>query len=207
MKSLPDPARRREEMIARSGMYRLLARLWLRETDQHLLRDLSTPPLNASFLAVGGVAPADRSTFALETLAVDYCRLFVGPSEHLPPVQSVWRHGQFQSQTTTSMLEFMEVAGFDPAWAPDGAMVDHFGVQCGVMGHILSRAADETRAEHVDLFGDLLSVFFLRHLSWTEPLMDAAGLRAQTDFYRSVVGLTRAFLAGETDRLVDEEES
>ena len=80
-----------EESAARSGLYRLLGRLWLREMDQDALRELGRPPLCDSFVNAGGVLPTNDDLEMIEQLAVDYCQLFVGPAGHLPPVQSVWQ--------------------------------------------------------------------------------------------------------------------
>ena len=41
------------ETTARSATYRLLARLWLREVEAQLLRELQSPPLRDSFLEAG----------------------------------------------------------------------------------------------------------------------------------------------------------
>lgn len=72
----------------------------------------------------------------VEQLAIDYCQLFIGPADHLPPFQSVWQSGQFHGSTTASMREFVDPVGYE---ATAGIMLDHPGVQLGIMGHVLGQ--------------------------------------------------------------------
>ncbi len=190
MQSIPA-----SQAVARSGTYRLLARLWLREVDRDLVRELRAPPLSHSFVEAGGVLPIGDDDLAIEQLAIDYCRLFVGPTDHLPPYQSVWQNGQFQGTTIASMETFIDVVGYDVDTLPSGIMRDHLGVQLDVMGHILSQfSTRESEPDLHDLRSDLALKFFTAHLRWANELLDAAAQRATSDFYRSTVTLTRGFL-------------
>jgi len=187
-----------ETAAAQSGTYRLLARLWLREVDRDLLRELRSQPLSDAYLRAGGALPASDDDLALEELAIDYCRLFVGPRDHLPPYQSVWQSGQFQGASAASMKSFIEIVGYDLDQLPDGIMLDHLGVQLDVMAHILAQIS--TWQSDAAGFGQLLELadFFLtRHLRWPTELLQAARRRAATDFYRSAIMLTGNFLGPE----------
>ena len=166
-----------DDLVALSGVYRLLGRLWLREVDQPLLNELASPPFASEFSTNG----ANES---LQDLSIDYCQLFIGPKDHLPPYQSVWQTGQFQSSTVVSMTDFVEVVGYQP---PDDAMFDHLGIQLDVMAHICSTS---TATETTEIF----EAFFMRHLTWPTEFLQKAQTRAQTDFYRSVIRLTGEFL-------------
>ena len=187
-----------EEAAARSGTYRLLARLWLREIDRDLVRELRSPPLCDAFVAAGGIVPAGDDDRTIEQLAIDYCRLFVGPTGHLPPYQSVWRNGQFKSATSDSMERFVEVVNYETDVLPGGMMLDHLGVQLDVMGHILDHfTAWQSELGSRDLLPELARTFFARHLLWTTDLLAAAARRAETEFYRATILLTRDFLNSE----------
>ena len=189
-----------QETAARSGTYRLLARLWLREVDGELLRKLRSPPLCDSFVEAGGILPVDEDEdWTIEQLAVDYCRLFVGPTGHLPPCQSVWREGQFQGTTTASMERFVQVVHYNHSASTRGIMWDHLGVQLDVMGHILDQFANgQLKPDHQSLLSELATAFFTRHLLWTTELLEAVAQKATTEFYRSTTRLTREFLDSES---------
>ena len=181
-----------QELVAISGTYRLLARLWLREVDVELLELLSSPEACQLFSSVGGQLPPDDQSAqeAIEQLAIEYCHLFIGPKNHLPPVQSVWQSGQFQSQAVGSMRDFFEVANYQF----EGSNVpDHLGVQLDVMAQLCESAAAEQRDEHVDV----LRQFYLRHLTWPSRLIDGVLQRDGSAFYRSVAEVTREFLQQE----------
>lgn len=187
-----------KEAVARSGLYRLLARLWLREVDRDLARELRSPPLCDAFVEAGGTLPVDDREQTLEELAIDFCQLLLGPTNHLPPYQSVWETGQFQGATTASMKQFIDVVGYDLRVLPKGMMLDHLGVQLDLMGHLLRQCAiGQSEPEDLNSLSELAHAFFTSHLQWPTDLLDVAARRATTEFYRSVVLLTHRFLKSE----------
>jgi TorA maturation chaperone TorD len=187
-----------EEAASRCGTYRLLARLWLREVDLVVLQELCRPPLRDTFVAAGGILPPDDSGATIENLAIAYCKLFVGPANHLPPFQSVWQDGQFQGAVTASMREMIEIVGYDVDRLPGGVMLDHFGVQLNVMGHILDIITSwPSDAESLGPVWELANTFFAAHLLWPTDMLEAAMRLADDDFYRSTIMLTREFLKSE----------
>ena len=177
-------------------MYRLLARLWLREADTELLGELRAPPLCDCFLQAGGVLPTKDGAPDIQQLAVDYCQLFVGPMGHLPPVQSVWQAGQFQSSLTSSMQHFIDILRYPTDELPGGMMLDHLGVQLDVMAYALDQIA--RRATEIGELLAVVNLFSSRHLIWPSKLLAAAEDRAETPFYCSIVTMTRDFLNSET---------
>ena len=129
----------------------------------------------------------------IEQLAIDYCALFIGPKEHLPPYQSVWEDGQLQTDTVDSIESFAEAVHFK---STEDVMADHLGYQLQLMGHITQQLS--TRSDNTDLV-DLAKEYFKRHLSWSDRLLSAAGRKSTTDFYNAMVGLTRDLLASERE--------
>lgn len=204
---------------ARGGLYRLLARLWLSEVDPPLWQALHAPPLRDAFVAAGGVlqrldeqdlrgraaghdrppsgtAPADPSRDAiLESLAADYCQLFVGPRAAALPVQSVWNDGRYHGEAVASMRAYIDQGGYPTARLPEGIMLDHLGVQLDVMGHLVQASA-ERQAEREPIAA-LPCKFYADHLAWADGMLETAVGRAETAFYRGIVTMTREFLAGE----------
>ncbi len=181
-----------QELAAISGTYRLLARLWYREVDAELLELLNSPEARELFSSVGGALPGNETSMDewIETLAIEYCQLFIGPKGHLPPVQSVWLAGQFQSQAVSSMQDFFDVANYQPF---DAVVPDHLGVQLDLMAQLCELAATDRRDELVEV----LQQFFLRHLTWPTALIEGVIQRDASDFYCSVATITQEFLRQE----------
>lgn len=181
-----------DELAALSGTYRLFARLWMREVDDKFLASLLKPPLRDGFTAAGGWLPDAAAPATLEELAMDYCQLFLGPANHLPPYQSVWQRGHFQSESVDSMRHYVAAAGCEPS----GQMRDHLGVQLEVMGGLLEIGSKSV--PHADDDLNIVSTYFATHLTWSTPLLALAIDRAETDFYRSMIQMTRALLESES---------
>ncbi|MCP4194074.1 MAG: hypothetical protein GY768_25985 [Planctomycetaceae bacterium] len=196
MSQIKIPLSSARDASARSNTYRLLARLWQRELDAKLLEVLQDPSLSESFLAAGGVLPTNDAD-TVEQLAIDFCQLFVGPKNHLPPYQSVWESGQLDGEATVSMRQFCEVVHFEPADPASGMLLDHLGVQLDVMAHILQLVA-ESEGESLEHLLDIGRCYAVRHLLWPGELLTASASRATTDFYRCLPTLTRQFLELET---------
>ena len=179
-------------------IYRMLGRLWSREVDDSLLRALLSHPIRDSLVAAGLMLPASCTDVVREELAVEYCRLFVGPSGHLPLFQSVWQSGRYNGPAVRSMEQFIEMMHYEPADYAAGLMVDHLGVQLDVAGHLLSQLASSEQAlETVASTREIFSCYLSSHLLWSIDLLESAAHRATSGFYRSAVQLTRNFLLSE----------
>ena len=189
-----------EGASARSNTYNLIARHWLLEVDQDLLQRLLAPPLHGPFVQAGGILPSDACEQTVEQLAMEFCRLFIGPAGHLPPYQSVWETGQLQGTTIASMQRFINIAGYDCESMPGRAMLDHFGVQLAVMGHILEQVAHgQFDSAAIEAIQEFANSYLARHLRWPVELLIAASNQAKTDFYRSMIVITSEFLECEWD--------
>jgi len=183
-----------EDRLARGGLYRLLARLWLREVDGPLLQQLGKGELGAAYVAAGGWLPPLATADIVEDLEIDFCQLFLGPTQHLPPYQSVWQDGKLEGQACQSMRDFADVIRYDLAEAAPGIMPDHLGLQLDLMGHVTA----SERVEDSGALDEWEDAFFAMHLGWPGPLLEAAEDRAETAFYVSLVSMTRGFLRSES---------
>ena len=183
------------QAAARSNTYRLLARFWQTEVNADLLQVLRTPPLSEAFVAAGGVLPNDDPA-TVEQLAIDFCQLFVGPKNHLPPFQSVWVHGQLDAEPTVSMQRYCEIVGYDVSELPSGMLLDHLGAQLEVMAHVL-QIVSETERDQLEPVRELGRRYFLEHLMWAADLLAATEAQATTEFYVSLAMMTRQFLDSE----------
>lgn len=186
-----------EEFSALAGFYQLLQRLWLSEIDGPLLAELQHGSL--ADLAQELEIPIDHGPpeLVLEDLAVAYCHLLLGPANHVPPYQSVWTEGQFQSAATTSMQSYLEIVGEQPS---DSSMVDHLGIQFSVMTRIISELA--TCPPGTPRYSELHAMaqqFYHDHLSWPTKFLAAAQQATESPFYQGVARITAVFLDQERE--------
>ena len=171
-----------------AGVYALFARLWMREVDEAFRREMFREPLAPALERVGLFLPMESN----EELAIEYCRLFIGPKNALLPMQSVWQKTQLESQLATSVEKFAELIGYV---LPTSSFWDHLGVQLDLMSHLVRAKASENQAENgFEVAGEVADVFFRRHLSWAAPLLLATSQRAQVPLYRSLAQATQQFL-------------
>ena len=171
-----------------AGVYALFARLWMREVDEAFRREMFREPLAPALERVGLFLPMESN----EELAIEYCRLFIGPKNALLPMQSVWQKTQLESQLATSVEKFAELIGYV---LPASSFWDHLGVQLDLMSHLVRAKASENQAENgFEVAGEVADVFFRRHLSWAAPLLLATSQRAQVPLYRSLAQATQQFL-------------
>lgn len=184
-------------LTERVAVYQLLARLWAEEPGQ-LLEHLMTEPLAAAWRELGGSSSVHDSDVAQASLDEDYCRLFVGPKGHLPPIQSVWMSGELDTGVTTSLREFDTVVGFEQPW--DFAIIsDHLGNELWAMSQIL-RKSEGLPAEDQAVAEDLACEFFKGHLNWTDQLINAVVDRESDRFYGTIASITGRFLQDEAAR-------
>ncbi|NND99922.1 MAG: molecular chaperone TorD family protein [Pirellulaceae bacterium] len=174
-----------------SNVYALLSRLWLTEVDADFLNAVIASPI-AQTLNVTPDLAADPES--IEQLATEYCRLFIGPVNHLPPFQSVWQQGQLQSSVTDSVKSFAQAIGFSDL-ADSTTLPDHLGIQLQIMSEIIRLFA--TEAEPPREYNELAQEFFHRHLTWPTSFLQTASARTDSDFYKAVIQLTTDLLESE----------
>ncbi len=179
-----------DERRATAGLYRLLARLWLREVDPTLVDLLNRDPILAAFFPISCDTSSPLIDAAmLEMLSVDFCRLFVGPRGHRIPSQSVWQHGMLESETTVSMRQWIDLVGYASRVDSGNVPHDHLAVQLDVMAHILGQ--HDLWESHPEELESLAATYHAAHLSWASPLLDEVESRAETSLYRQLAHVTR----------------
>lgn len=175
------------ELRNRAGCYELFSRFLIQEVDAATL-DLLHTQRWARELAELSIRVPESTEQNREDLAVDYCRIFIGPKDFCPPYQSVWENGQFQGQVVTSMSEFLDV--IQPLTSM--STKDHVGLQFEIMSQIL-RYQEKTAGES---FG-LPENFFRSHVAWAKKMLPKAINLAETDFYRDLLSCCRDFVDDE----------
>ena len=181
-----------------SCVYRLLSRLLIAEVDIDFLGSHPSS-LRESFAQIGGWLPTSVDAQTIEELSGDYCQLFVGPSGHFPPYQSVWQDGQFQGDSTVSMEKYCKIARFTPSGIAERLMLDHLGIQMKLMGHILEQISTVGSPTDRESIVEFAGCFSNAHLQWPEPMLRSAEEASQTLFYQSNLKLIRRFLGSEAE--------
>ncbi len=187
----------------RGAVYALLARLWIRELDGETIDALKSNDANSVLADLG----LEFDHLNSDELAVDFCRLFIGPRGAVLPIQSVHMGGLLNGAAVDSMrdhLQYVQVPHHE------NQILDHLGFQLQVMSAILqaSNVDEPPLAENTGenaaansavrrlVREDLASSFFAHHLAWTTVLFEPLE-KIASGFYASLIGLTRDFLRQE----------
>lgn len=184
------------EILAASNVYALLGRLWVAEVDRVILRELKEPRFASDFTLVDN----ENEDAVVETLAAEYCALFIGPKNHFPPMQSVWQEGQLDSEITNSVKEFADAINYKPAKSYPGTQMDHLGIEMELMGRIVECIGRQKEDEsHCQDTHEFAGEFFRRHLTWTGRLFSTAIAHSDSVFYKSLLQTTRDFLQTQSE--------
>jgi putative dimethyl sulfoxide reductase chaperone len=136
----------------------------------------------------------------LETLLVDYTKLFLGPSQPLArPHGSFWLTGEttLWQDSTLAVLHLYEEAGFD---LDDEfrEVPDHVAVELEFLYLLTFRQNEARRAGLDDVllnWQQLEAVFLGKHLgAWIYRFAAAVKTGARTAFYRDLAELTERFI-------------
>lgn len=147
--------------------YEFLGESWLSEPDETRRDFLNT---------VGG--PEED----LQLLSQEFCRLLIGPKDHLPPFQSVWQSEQLAGPATVSMDRYFRQSGYS---VPSDASGDHIGQQLPFFGWLLQNSDAESEASLM-----VLNEFQQAHLTWQTPFLQAIAARTEYDYFRRLCVMT-----------------
>jgi TorA maturation chaperone TorD len=174
------------EATARRDLYALTARLFMAEVDVTLYRALA---VQDSAGLIDRELSAMGEERALEALAVEFCRLFIGPQPLCVPYASAQRGEALLGGRARTRLEaFLHRVGFpcDPM-AMRLASPDHLAVELAVLAHLYTLADTVAIREFLD---DYL-------LPWAPAYCEHVAATATLSFYRTTARLVVALLAEE----------
>lgn len=143
----------------------------------------------------------------LETLLVDYTRLFLGPPQALArPYGSFWLSGEAAAmqESTMDVLELYREGGFE---IDEGFLEvpDHIAVELEFLYLLAFKQNEAHRAGLADAraaWEQLQAMFLAEHLGkWVTPFAAAVKAGAQTPFYRELADLTERFVRMEEAKL------
>lgn len=118
---------------------RLFGSIFHREADGRLLEQIEARRQEVSAVLEGdpfdGLDMGDPDA-AVETLAVEYCRIFIGPRSHLSPVESVvLGEGRLWGPSTEKVAEFYRAAGLAPA-QDSRILPDHISMELDCLAQL-----------------------------------------------------------------------
>jgi TorA maturation chaperone TorD len=160
------------------------------------------PELAARAHRLGRSFSAER----LESLLVDYARLFLGPVGAIAkPYGSVWMSGEnvLMQDSTMKVLELYREGGFEIA-GDFRELPDHIAVELEFLYLLIFREHQARRAGEPELLASLSGLrkrFLNEHLgSWVAPFTAAVTAGARCDFFRELAELTDHFISMEMSR-------
>ncbi|KKN10943.1 hypothetical protein LCGC14_1031490 [marine sediment metagenome] len=166
---------------------RLLASIFQREADRPLLEYIKAH--RQELLTSFGLDPLEGLDGydldeAVDALAAEYCRIFVGPVGHLPPVESVvLGEGRFWGPSTETVVNFYVTRGIS---LPEGSglLPDHLSVELDCLAIL------EERGHHQDA-----KAFAGEHpLRWLTDLIAHVKARATSAFYPAFIEAAQGLL-------------
>lgn len=156
---------------------RLFASIFEQEVNEAFLREIQARlPELSDTLGNDPLSGLDltRRSSALENLSTEFCRLFIGPHGHLPPVESVVAgEGRYWGSSTEKVVEFYEQAGIQ---VPEDSRLlpDHISVELDCLALL---EQDGRHEEAADFAGSHL-------LKWLPGLLKHIEANAEVAFYR-----------------------
>lgn len=195
-----------EQATAREDLCRFLAACYYEPATEFTEERLFDSMFDAARKidpGLAGIAARLGAGFAaqdLQTLLVDYTRLFLGPAEPLArPYGSFWLSGEtpLMQDSTIEVQHLYQEGGFE---LDDELreVPDHVAVELEFLYLLILKQNEAARAGHDEVLASwahLRGMFLERHLgAWVGRFTQAVKDGAQTAFYRDLAGLTDRFV-------------
>lgn len=171
----------------RSGIYQLLAVVYLREPENKLLE----------LFAKAGLDPK----VGIDDLAEEYTHLFIGPGKHIAPYESVHRPddtGMLWGRSTAAVKRFIEASGLKYK-STFAEMPDHIGAEFEFMQKLIALEAEGDKRSR-----QIQKRFFEEHLRWIPDFCRKVKEEARLDFYKEAAEMTEEFMIKEKEVLSGE---
>ncbi len=183
-----------------------------RADSYKLLSECYHLPDNALIQKIIDVAQTDHffaelkacitSDLELESLKIDYTRLFVGPFKLLaPPYGSVYlEDGRIMAESTIDVGKWYEKEALNVVI---NGPPDHIAMELEFMYYLAVKQIQATKEENsqdIQLYQKKQKLFLCSHLAkWLPQFTENIQKHAQTEFYRKLAGLTDIFLQKDLD--------
>lgn len=183
----------------RANSYKLLSECY-HLPDNALIQKVVDAAQNDNFFAE--LKACITSDFDLESLKIDYTRLFVGPFKLLaPPYGSVYlEDSKVMGASTIDVRDCYESEGIDIVIkeAPD-----HIAVELEFMYYLAVKQIQATKEENpqdIQLYQKKQKSFLYSYLArWLPEFTENVQKHAHTEFYRKLASLTAIFVQKDLD--------
>jgi TorA maturation chaperone TorD len=183
----------------RADSYKFLLDCYYLPDNALIQKVINVAQTNQFFAELGNCIP---SGLELESLRIDYARLFVGPFKLLaPPYGSVYlEDNKFMGDSTIDVRKLYEDEGLDIVIkdAPD-----HITMELEFMYYLVSKqtqAFNEENLQDIQLYQQKQKSFLCSHLAtWLPEFTENVQKHAQTEFYRKLASLTAIFVQKDLD--------
>ncbi len=191
----------------RSNIYGFLALIYYKELTFDLLKKIKDPQflevLSEQGVQLGEDILKTSEDKIIEDLAVEYCRLFLGPGKHISPHESVHHKredGHWErlwGKDTVLVKKFIESAGLE--YKPEFTGIpDHISVELEFMQKAVAREAgawEEGDRDGAPYCLKMQKKFIDEHLiHWSPIFCDKVISEAKLSFYREMAKLTKNFI-------------
>ncbi len=197
----------------RSNIYGFLSALFREEINAERLSQIKDPGIQEVLSEMGiryDIFSQKDQDQLLEDLAVEYCRLFLGPDKHISPHESIHHQrddgdwGAHWGGSTVDVKKFIETAGLEYKQEYTG-MPDHISVELEFMKEAAGREAqaiEEKDWEGVHYCQKMEKKFICEHLiKWIPDFCDKIISQAEMSFYGDLADITKKFIALEVEEI------
>ena len=198
-----------DDLTLQASVYRILSHFLLKEVSKELLLELSDGKLGDALKSMDCDLMEGLEEFPLEKqeelLAIEYCRLFIGPGPHLSPHESVLKgEKQHWGASTISVVKAYEESGFD--LKPEvREMPDHIGVELEFLATLVDNEihfSNNGNSEKTQQAQQSRCRFMEDHLgSWISDFAEEVDRQSEIPFYRKCVRLAETWIHEEMDNL------
>lgn len=189
-----------EECLARAGVYRMMAGVFIEEAGPDFLRAMRAPGLIEQLAAAGihfddDFLVADPGLLE-DTLACEYATLFAS-SGGFPPVESVRLMGRFKQEPHFQVAQIYRQAGFQLNKGRFEVFPDQLGVELSFVGELLIRCAGALEDGDLEGYRRLdkeIKRFWTLHLGrWVRGYCRLIERAANHSFYRAMARFLGGF--------------
>jgi len=194
-----------ESALARSNIYGLLAIIYREEPSKDLIKEIKSAQFENALSNLGvhfgeefARQPEEK---LLETLAIEFARLFIGPGQHISPHESVHleggKDGALWGDATVKVQQFIESTGLSHKCEYRG-LPDHISVELEFMQIVSKEAAQRWKKN--DYYGSenclkIEQKFLKEHLSkWVPFFCNKVIKKTQLTIYRETAIFTKNFI-------------
>ena len=191
------PNARIDDLRKSASLYTFLSRRFLKEPTAEELEDFAKTEQSTALREMGydflrGLR-RKRPVEQAEALAVEYCRLFVGPGPHLSPHEAVLRgENRHWGEHTVSVHDAYRAAGFEMAEAVR-EMPGHIGIELAFVATLCEREAEllgRRASGKAAAVRKARERFLAEHPgAWVRDFAREVAKRGELSFYKSLARL------------------